>query len=67
MPLIRPTVSDSRTDLNDARIRVQESCQHERFVHKLREAEIEERYRKATFSQAQIDEAMEDIFAVWSA
>lgn len=41
--------------------------QHERFAHKLREAEIEERYQRATFSQAQIDEAMEDIFAVWGA
>lgn len=41
--------------------------QRERFAHKLREAEIEERYRKETVSQEQLDESMERIFAVWGA
>lgn len=43
----------------------EEERQHERFAHKLREAEIEERYQKASVSQAQLDESMEQIFAVW--
>ncbi|MEC4184018.1 type II toxin-antitoxin system prevent-host-death family antitoxin [Adlercreutzia sp. R21] len=43
----------------------EEQRQHERYVHKLREAEIEEKYRKETLSQASLDEAMERIFEVW--
>ena len=39
--------------------------QHERFAHKLREAEIEERYLKASLTQAEVDASLEDIFAVW--
>lgn len=67
LPPIRPAMSALPADLNDVCIQVQESCQHECFAHKLREAEIEERYGKAAFSQAQLDEAMEDIFATWGA
>ncbi|MEG2458635.1 MAG: type II toxin-antitoxin system Phd/YefM family antitoxin [Raoultibacter sp.] len=39
--------------------------QHERFVHKLREAEIEEKYCPATRSLDEVKSHMEDIFAVW--
>lgn len=67
MPFIHSTMSDLPTGLNNVCIQAQEARQHERFAHKLREAEIEERYGKATFSQAQLDEAMEDIFAAWGA
>ncbi|MBQ9068093.1 MAG: type II toxin-antitoxin system Phd/YefM family antitoxin [Eggerthellaceae bacterium] len=38
---------------------------HERYVAKLREAEIEARYRTETFSQDAVDETMERIFAHW--
>ena len=79
VPLIRP-ISDLRTDLNDVCAQAQETqqpivvidCvayeeqrQHERYVQKLREAEIEEKYRKETISQASLDETMERIFEVW--
>lgn len=43
----------------------EEQRQHERYVQKLREAEIEEKYRKETISQAPLDETMERIFEVW--
>ena len=43
----------------------EEQRQHERYVQKLREAEIEEKYRKETVSQASLDETMERIFEVW--
>ncbi|MCG4825395.1 hypothetical protein L0P34_08090 [Adlercreutzia equolifaciens] len=43
----------------------EEQRQHERYVQKLREAEIEEKYRKETISQASLDETMERIFEVW--
>ena len=45
----------------------EEQRQHERYVHKLREAEIEAKYRKETVSQTSLDEAMERIFEVWGA
>ena len=43
----------------------EEQRQHERYVHKLREAEIEAKYRSETVSQASLDETMERVFAVW--
>ena len=43
----------------------EEQRQHERYVQKLREAEIEEKYRKETVSQTSLDETMERIFEVW--
>lgn len=43
----------------------EEQRQHERYVHKLREAEIEAKYRSETVSQAALDETMERVFAVW--
>ncbi len=43
----------------------EEQRQHERFVQKLREAEIEARYREETVSQAELDEGMQRIFAHW--
>lgn len=43
----------------------EEQRQHERYVHKLREAEIEAKYRSETASQAALDETMERVFAVW--
>ena len=74
VPLIRP-ISDLRTDLNDVCaqaslvvidcVAYEEQRQHERYVQKLREAEIEEKYRKETISQASLDETMERIFEVW--
>lgn len=39
--------------------------QHERYVQKLREAEIEAKYKAETVSQAALDETMERVFAVW--
>ena len=41
--------------------------QHDRYVMKLREAEIEARYRPETVSQAQLDERMDKMFALWNA
>ena len=38
---------------------------HERYVAKLREAEIEARYRSETFSQDVVNETIERIFAHW--
>ncbi len=43
----------------------EEQRQHERYVHKLREAEIEAKYRSETVSQASLDETMERIFSMW--
>lgn len=43
----------------------EEQRQHERYVHKLREAEIEAKYRSETVRQAALDETMERVFAVW--
>lgn len=43
----------------------EEQRQHERSVQKLREAEIEARYREETVSQAELDEGMQRIFAHW--
>ena len=39
--------------------------QHDRYVLKLREAEIEAAYHPETVSQAQLDSHMADIFAAW--
>lgn len=39
--------------------------QHDRFVLKLREAEIEERYHKESVSQEQLDATMQRIFDHW--
>lgn len=40
--------------------------QHDRYVSKLREAEIEARYRKEAVSQAALDETMQHTFDLWS-
>lgn len=39
--------------------------QRDRYVMKLREAEIEARYRPETVSQAQLDERLDKVFAMW--
>lgn len=39
--------------------------QHDRYVQKLREAEIEAKYHSETVSQANLDETMQRIFAYW--
>lgn len=39
--------------------------QHNRYVQKLREAEIEAKYRKECVTQDQLDETLEKSFAVW--
>lgn len=39
--------------------------QHDRYVMKLREAEIEARYRPETVSQAQLDKRLDKVFAMW--
>lgn len=39
--------------------------QHNRYVQKLREAEIEAKYRKEYVTQDQLDETLEKSFAVW--
>ena len=39
--------------------------QHERMVHKIREAEIESRYIKETTSQEQLDAKMGELFSIW--
>ena len=38
--------------------------QHERMVHKIREAKIESRYIKETVSQEQLDDKMGEIFSI---
>lgn len=39
--------------------------QRDRYVMKLREAEIEARYRPETVSQVQLDERLDKVFAMW--
>ena len=39
--------------------------QHNHYVQKLREAEIEARYRPSTVSRSQLDDTMERVFAQW--
>lgn len=39
--------------------------QHDRYVEKLREAEIEAKYHPQTISDSQVDEHMESIFTLW--
>ncbi|WP_172136451.1 type II toxin-antitoxin system prevent-host-death family antitoxin [Adlercreutzia sp. ZJ473] len=39
--------------------------QHERYVQKLREAEIEAKYREESVSQSTLDETMARVFEVW--
>lgn len=39
--------------------------QHDRYVMKLREAEIEARYRPETVSQDELDERMDKVLAMW--
>ena len=39
--------------------------QHDRYVQKLREAEIEARYVAKTFSQNQVDAAVQRVFDHW--
>lgn len=41
--------------------------QHDRFVMKLREAEIEARYHPETVSQAELDERLDRVFSAWDA
>lgn len=41
------------------------SRQHERYVMKLREAEIEARYRPEAVTQGQLDTQMEELFSKW--
>lgn len=43
----------------------EELRQHERYVLKLREAEIEERYAKESLTQQQVDSRMRRIFDHW--
>ncbi|WP_241158201.1 type II toxin-antitoxin system prevent-host-death family antitoxin [Adlercreutzia sp. ZJ138] len=43
----------------------EEQRQHDRYVQKLREAEIEAKYRTGTVSQASLDETIARIFEVW--
>ncbi|WP_241159170.1 type II toxin-antitoxin system Phd/YefM family antitoxin [Adlercreutzia sp. ZJ141] len=43
----------------------EEQRQRDRYVQKLREAEIEAKYRTETVSQASLDETMARIFKVW--
>lgn len=40
----------------------EEERQRERYAHKLREAEIEERYQTATVSQKELDARMKQVF-----
>lgn len=39
--------------------------QHDRYVLKLREAEIEARYHPETVSQAELDRRLDDAFSKW--
>jgi prevent-host-death family protein len=39
--------------------------QHDRYVQKLREAEIEAKYRDETFTQEEVTESMQRIFDFW--
>lgn len=39
--------------------------QHDRFVEKLREAEIEAKYRPDTVSQAELDGRVSELFRTW--
>lgn len=43
----------------------EEQRQHDRYVLKLREAEIEARYREHTVSQEQLDATMQRVFDLW--
>ena len=43
----------------------EQQLQHNRFVQKLREAEIEARYRTDSVTQAELDETMQKTFALW--
>ncbi len=38
---------------------------HDRYIQKLREAEIEAKYHNETFTQDQVNEDMQRIFDVW--